>query len=237
MAEKQHMNQAFTRVPQDEDNLVRTQTVTLPGSTFITTWTLGSATEPTDPPATVVPAQDATPTSEPSVGAILSGVVVFVVLIMVLWLYYRRGRSPSRGSGRSSRRRVSSHPGKSRSSRSTGSYMSSQRSGSTGSAADEGDEEPWEPPEPMPGGPMPGGPMGGPMGVPMPPPPVAGGWPGAQVNQDMGPPPGPPGPGAGIPLGRGGPPPMMGRGGPPLGRGGPPMMMMGRGGPPPGAIG
>lgn len=65
------------------------------------------------------------------------------------------------------------------------------------------------------------------------PPPVAGQWPAQRPEVGIGQAPLPPRPGMGFPLGRGGPPPMMGQGLP--GRGGPPPIM-GRGGFPPGVM-
>ncbi|KAI1496881.1 hypothetical protein F5X99DRAFT_398696 [Biscogniauxia marginata] len=195
---------------------IRTQTIIWPATTFITTWTLGSSTEEaTGTPAVVGPAPSPQASDSVSVGPILSGVVVAVVLVLILWVCCRRGHSRSRRSKRSSRRSGSSYPSKTSSSSSGGSNGSSRRDASDRSVVSEMMEDQWGDREPMPNVP----------------PPVAGGWPGPQ-NVPIGPQP------HDFPAGRGGPP-VMGRGGPPPGFSGlhpghersPPMV--GRGGPPP----
>ncbi|KAI1769989.1 hypothetical protein F4818DRAFT_281253 [Hypoxylon cercidicola] len=225
MADQQaeHTVHMVTSRLQARDVSIRTQTIVWPASTFITTWTLGSSSDPTESPATVAPASDSTSAGQ-SVGPILSGVVVFLVLVLVVWVCCRRNRPNSRNSRRSSRRQGSSYLSKSSSSDSPSSNGSSRNGASANSAASEVAENQWDQAEQMPEGHMPDIP-----------PPVAGGWPGQQPDPGMrmGP---APGQGMGFFPGRGGPQPMMGRGGPPiLGRGGPPPMM-GRGGPPPGAL-
>ncbi|KAI1768916.1 hypothetical protein GGR53DRAFT_316052 [Hypoxylon sp. FL1150] len=204
-----------------DDDSARTQTIVWPSTTFTTTWTLGSGSHSTEPPATVAPAPDKS-TAGQSVGPILSGVVAFLVLVVVLWVCCRQNRTRGRGSRRSSRRRGSGYLSKGSSSGSPSSNGSSRNGASVESAASEIVENQWDHADQGPEGPMPNIP-----------PAVAGGWqpdPGTRMGS------GPPGQGMGFPPGRGGPQPMMGRGGPPfLGRGGPPPMM-GRGGPPPGAI-
>lgn len=209
-----------------EGDSIRTQTVIWPASTFVTIWTLGSGSDPTESPTIVVPASNSGSSADQNVGPILSGVVALLVLLLVIWFCCRRNRSRSRNSRRSSRRRGSSYASKSESSSSgsPSSNSSSQNNPSIGSAASEVAEDQWNQHEPMPQGSMPGMP-----------PPVAGGWQGPHPNQGMGPMP-PPGPGMEFHPGQGGHMPMMGRGGPPhLGRGVPPPMM-GRGRPPPGVM-
>lgn len=76
---------------QTEDMSVRTQTIVWPASTFVTTWTLGTGSDPTESPATVVPAPNSSSTSNQNVGPILSGVVVLLVLILIFWFCCRQG--------------------------------------------------------------------------------------------------------------------------------------------------
>lgn len=75
------------------DQTIRTQTIVWPASTFITTWTLGSGSEPTETPAVVIPAATSTSTGDQNVGPILSALVVFVVIVLVMWFYCRRRES------------------------------------------------------------------------------------------------------------------------------------------------
>ncbi|KAI1798553.1 hypothetical protein F4811DRAFT_558723 [Daldinia bambusicola] len=203
---------------QAEDGSVRTQTIVWPASTFITTWTLGTGSDTTESPDTVVvPAQDAGSASNQNVGAILSGVVVVLVLILISWVCYRRNGPNGRGSKRSSRRHGSSYTSKSSSGSSGTSNVSSRNDSSIVSAASERGEQ-WDQPAPVPGPPMPGMP-----------PPVAGGWPPQHPENGMGQAM-PRNMNMGFPPGHGGPPQMMGNGLP--GRGGPPPMMGGGGFPP-----
>ncbi|KAK6953456.1 hypothetical protein Daesc_005760 [Daldinia eschscholtzii] len=177
---------------QAEDGSVRTQTIVWPASTFVTTWTLGTGSDTTESPGTVVPAQDSSSTSNQNVGPILSGIVVLLVLILVFWVCYRRSSSYSSGT----------------------SSGSSRNDASVGSATSEVAEQ-WDQQAPVSGQPMPGMPPpvaggwpaqqpGNGMGHAVPP------------NMGMGFPPGRGGPppmmGQGLP-GRGGPPPIMGGGG------------------------
>ncbi|KAI2776123.1 hypothetical protein F4815DRAFT_365760 [Daldinia loculata] len=207
---------------QTEDMSVRTQTIVWPASTFVTTWTLGTGSDPTESPATVVPAPNSSSTSNQNVGPILSGVVVLLVLILIFWFCCRQAGPNGRNSKRSSRRQGSSYTSKGSSSSSGASNASSQNDASVGSAASEIVEDQWNQQAPVPERPMPGMP-----------PPVAGQWPAQRPEVGIGQAPLPPRPGMGFPLGRGGPPPMMGQGLP--GRGGPPPIM-GRGGFPPGVM-
>ncbi|KAI2602788.1 hypothetical protein GGR54DRAFT_468400 [Hypoxylon sp. NC1633] len=241
----QHTGNAATDRLQEKDVSIRTQTIVWPASTFITTWTLGGGSDPTESPATVVPASSPN-AGDQNVGPILSSVVVFIVLVLVIWVCCRRSeffffleycrqpalimtrldRSNGRASRRSSRRHGSGYSGKGGSGSSSGSATSndSSRNGrSVGSAASETAEDQWEQPEPVPEVPMPGMP-----------PPVAGGWPGPQPGPGMRAAP-PHAPEMGFHYAQGGGPPMMVRGGQPMARGGPPPMM-GRGGPPPGVM-
>ncbi|KAI0845934.1 hypothetical protein F5Y00DRAFT_272603 [Daldinia vernicosa] len=203
-----------------EDISVRTQTIIWPASTFVTTWTLGTGSDPTESPATVVPAPNSSSTNNENVGPILSGVVVLVVLILISWFCCRQGGPNGRNSKRSSRRQGSSYTSKGSSSSSGASNASSQNDASVGSAASEIVEDQWNQAAPVPERPIPGMP-----------PPVAGQWPAQQPGVGMGQMPLPPHPGMSFSPGRGGPPPMMGQGLP--GRGGPPPIT-GRGGFPPG---
>ncbi|KAI1653422.1 hypothetical protein F4813DRAFT_256628 [Daldinia decipiens] len=205
---------------QAEDMLVRTQTVVWPGSTFVTTWTLGTGSDPTESPATVVPAPNLSSTSNQNVGPILSGVVVLLVLILIFWFCCRQGGPNGRNSKRSSRRYGSSYTSKGSSSSSGASNTSSQNDASVGSAASEIVEDQWNQQASAPERPMPGMP-----------PPVAGQWPAQRPGVGIGQVPRPPHRGMNFPPGCGGPPPVMGQGLP--GRGGPPPIM-GRGGFPPG---
>ncbi|KAI3328321.1 hypothetical protein F4824DRAFT_426535 [Ustulina deusta] len=207
---------------------IRTLTIARPESTFVETLTLGNGVaSSTDVPIAVASASRSSTPNSNYVGAILSGVVVTVVLLFVIWICCRKGRARSRrsrGSSRHSRR--SPNKGSSNSSESSSSRSDD---GGTGSAASEIAEEQWEPPgRPMPGMPPLGRWPGPPPGHIVPPPGAGMRPPGVGM--------GPPGFGMGMPFGRGGPPPMMGRGGGPLpGYGGPPpaMPIVGSGGPPP----
>ncbi|KAI1469500.1 uncharacterized protein F4812DRAFT_458037 [Daldinia caldariorum] len=222
MADQGNVVAATTEDPQQaEDESVRTQTIVWPASTFITTWTLGTGSDTTQSPGTVVvPAQDAGSASSQNVGAILSGVVVVLVLMLISWVCYRRSGPNGRSRKRSSRRNGSSCTSKGSSSSSGTSNVSSRNDSSIGSVASEMGEQ-WDQQTPVPGPPMPGMPL-----------PVAGGWPPQHPENGMGQ--GmPPNMNMGFPPGHGGPPPMMGHGLP--GRGGPPPMM-GGGGSPPGGI-
>ncbi|KAI1368370.1 hypothetical protein F5Y08DRAFT_335582 [Xylaria arbuscula] len=201
---------------------VRTLTIVRPESTFLQTLTLGNgAGSSTDVPVPAMPSSDSSNRSD-NVAAILSGVIVFVVLLVVIWLLCRKGRkhSHSRDSSRANRSSSSS-------STSEGSESSGGPSDNGSVVSEVGDGQ-WEPPgRPMPGMP-PMGRWGGPPGQHMPPPGVNMGAPGVGM--------GPPGVGMGMPFGRGGPSPTMGRGTGPLPNyGGPPGMvqMTGSGGPPP----
>ncbi|KAI0179905.1 hypothetical protein GGR52DRAFT_568673 [Hypoxylon sp. FL1284] len=224
-----------------KDVSVRTQTIIWPASTFITTWTLGSSSDPTESPATVAPVSDSSSASQ-SVGPILSGVVVFLVLVLVLWMCCGRNRTNGRRSRRSSRRRGSGYASKCGSSTSPSSPSSSgtsQNGASAGSAASEVVEDQWDQTEQVPE-----------EHIPKVPPPVATAWHGQVPGQIPGQIPGQapgqapdqgvrlvpvrPVQGMQFPVG---PRPMMSPGGPPLvGRGGPPPVIIGRGGPPPGAL-
>ncbi|OTB13728.1 hypothetical protein K445DRAFT_24224 [Daldinia sp. EC12] len=206
---------------QAEDGSVRTQTIVWPASTFVTTWTLGTGSDTTESPGTVVPAQDSSSTSNQNVGPILSGIVVLLVLMLVFWVCYRRNRSNGRNPKRSNRRHGSSYTSKG-SSYSSGTSSSSSRNGASVASATSEVAEQWDQQAPVPGQPMPGMP-----------PPVAGGWPAQQPGNGMGHVI-PPNMGMGFPPGRGGPPPMMGQGLP--GRGGPPPIMGSGGGYPPGVM-
>ncbi|KAI0122792.1 hypothetical protein F4814DRAFT_446735 [Daldinia grandis] len=168
---------------QTEDMSVRTQTIVWPASTFVTTWTLGTSSDPTGSAATVVPAQNSSSTSNENVGPILSGVVVLLVLILIFWFCCRRGSPNSRNPKRSSRRRGSSYTSKGSSSGSGASNASSQNEPSVGSAASEIVEGQWNRQAPVPERPMPGMP-----------PPVAGQWPAQQPEVRIGQAPPPPHP-------------------------------------------
>ncbi|KAI1384369.1 uncharacterized protein F4822DRAFT_432917 [Hypoxylon trugodes] len=186
---------------QAKDVSIRTQTIIWPTSTFVTTWTLGGDSDPTETPATVAPAPDSTSNGGQNVGPILSGIVAFLVLVLVVWLCCRRSSFKGRNSRRSSRQRGSGPPSKGSSSESATSNNSSRRGRSVGSAASEIiDGNQWNQQGPVPV-----------EHLPEMPPQAAGRWPvpAPQPNPGMGqmPP-----PGMGFPLGRGGPPPMMGRG-------------------------
>lgn len=95
MADQQaeHIVHTVTSELRARDVSIRTQTITWPASTFTTTWTLGSSSDPTESPVTVAPASDSTSAGQ-SVGPILSGVVVFIVLVLVAWVCCRRSEPP-----------------------------------------------------------------------------------------------------------------------------------------------
>ncbi|KAI0539002.1 hypothetical protein GGR58DRAFT_270650 [Xylaria digitata] len=194
---------------------IRTLTIPKLESTFVETLTLGNAVASTDAPVATMSASRSSNPSSNYVGAILSGVVVILALLFIIWVCCRKGRTRSRRSKGSSRKNGS------RDSPNKGSSNSSESSG--GPSEDDGTvsvaEEQWGQPErPMSGMPPLGrwpGPPPGHMGPPL----------GAGIGVGMG----------GMPVGRGGPPPMMGRGGgPPPNFGGPPIIpMASSGGPPP----
>ncbi|KAI1170066.1 hypothetical protein F4777DRAFT_584274 [Nemania sp. FL0916] len=195
---------------------MRTLTIARPESTFIETLTLGDgvaySTDVPDPP--VVPAPKSSSPSSIYVGAILSGVVAFVVLVLVVWVCCRKGNKRSRRKGPDS----GSQPGSNSSSSSSESSEDASASSQDGSVQSVVDDAGWEPP-PDAGqwaGPPPGmGPAG--MGPP------------GMTPAGMAPPTGMAPPGMGPP-GTG--PPMTEM---PMGRGGPPPFFGGGGGPPPSA--
>ncbi|KAL7627213.1 hypothetical protein AAE478_003989 [Parahypoxylon ruwenzoriense] len=216
----QHNERLVTGGLEAKDISIRTQTIIWPASTLVTTWTLGSDPDPTGSLNTIAPVSNSDASTDQNVGPILSGVVGFLVLILVTWLCCRQNRFGGRRSRRSSRRQGSSYMSKGVARSSMISSGESNRGASLRSS--EMAEDQWDHPEPMPQGPMPGMPR-----------PVAGGWPAPQPASGVGGP--PPGPGIGFAPGQGGPPPMMGRGGPLMGKGAS-LPMMGRGGPPHGGM-
>ncbi|KAI1350527.1 hypothetical protein F5Y01DRAFT_156804 [Xylaria sp. FL0043] len=222
------------RIAQSDD--VRTLTIKRPESTFVQTLTLGNGVaSSTVAPVAAESGSKSSNRNSSYVGAILSGVVVVVVFLFILWLFCRKGRSRSRRSRNSSRRsRSPASKGSSSSSSSSDSSRGPSDDGGTGSVVSDylgsevGEEQFEHPQQPMPAMPPQGGWAGPPAGYDIPPPGAVMGAPGAGMA--------PPGVGMGIPFGRGGPPPIMGRGGGPFpDYGGPPpgTHIVGSGGPPP----
>ncbi|KAI0428068.1 hypothetical protein F5Y09DRAFT_11706 [Xylaria sp. FL1042] len=220
------------QIPRQADG-IRTLTIARPESTFVQTLTLGNGVaSSTEVPVAAVSGSKSSNRTSSYVGAILSGVVVIVVFLFILWLFCRKGRTRSRRS-RDSSRQSRSHPSKdsSSSSRSSGGPSDDGGTGSVISdyvASEMGEEQLEQPQRPMPVIPPQGRWAGPPPGHIIPPPGAGMGPPGVGMV--------PPGAGMGIPFGRGGPPPMMGRGGGPLpnyGGPSPGMPGIGRGGPPP----
>ena len=77
------------QIPQDDN--VRTLTIVRSESTYLQTLTLGNGVgSSTDVPVAAMSASDSSSHSD-YVAAILSGVVVFVVLLIVIWLFCRKG--------------------------------------------------------------------------------------------------------------------------------------------------
>ncbi|KAI0802391.1 hypothetical protein GGR55DRAFT_701016 [Xylaria sp. FL0064] len=221
------------QIPAQPDD-IRTLTIKRPESTFVQTLTLGNGVaSSTDAPVAAVSGSKSSDRNSGYVGAILSGVVVVVVFLFILWLFCRKGRRRSRRS-RDSSRRSRSPASKSSSSSSDSSRGPSDDSG-TGSVVSDylgsevGEEHLEQPQQPMPAMPPHGRWAGPPAGYDIPPPGAVMGAPGAGIA--------PPGVSIGIPFSRGGPPPMMGRGdGPFPNYGGPPppgTYTVGSGGPPP----
>ncbi len=71
---------------------IRTLTIARPESTFVETLTLGNGVaSSTDVPIAVASASRSSTPNSNYVGAILSGVVVTVVLLFVIWICCRKG--------------------------------------------------------------------------------------------------------------------------------------------------
>ncbi|KAI8962137.1 hypothetical protein F5Y11DRAFT_347825 [Daldinia sp. FL1419] len=204
-------NREDTTVEDDsraEGTSIRTQTVIWPTSTLVTTWTLGTNSNPTESPGAAVPALNSNSSSNQIVGPILSAIVILLVFILVFWFCCRRNNPMGPNTRRSNRQNGSSGTSKSSSSSPGTSEASSRNGASVGSVASEMAEEQWDHQAPVPERPMPAMPR-----------PAAGIWPveqlGARIGQPL-----PLNSYTGFPHGRGGPPPMMGQGIP--NQGGPP---------------
>lgn len=84
--------QTTLMVRQISPDDMRTLTILRSETTFTETLTLGGGvTYSTDVPVTVMPSPKSSSPSSSYVGAILSGVVGAVVLLLIIWLCCRRG--------------------------------------------------------------------------------------------------------------------------------------------------